>query len=37
MRLKLEETALVEKFGPAYQDYQRQTPAIFPYKWPATK
>jgi protein-S-isoprenylcysteine O-methyltransferase Ste14 len=37
MRLKLEEAALVEKFGPAYQAYQRETPAIFPYKWPATK
>ncbi len=37
MRLKLEETALVEKFGPTYQNYQRETPAIFPYKWPASK
>jgi protein-S-isoprenylcysteine O-methyltransferase Ste14 len=37
MRLKLEETALVEKFGPTYEAYQRETPAIFPYKWPATK
>lgn len=37
MRLKLEEAALIEKFGPTYQAYQRETPAIFPYKWPATK
>ncbi len=36
VRLKLEETALVEKFGAAYQAYQRETPAIFPYKWPTT-
>jgi protein-S-isoprenylcysteine O-methyltransferase Ste14 len=37
LRLKLEETALVEKFGPTYQAYQRETPAILPYKWPASK
>lgn len=37
MRLKLEETALIEKFGATYQNYQRETPAIFPYKWPASK
>jgi protein-S-isoprenylcysteine O-methyltransferase Ste14 len=37
MRLKLEETALVEKFGPTYRTYQNETPAIFPYKWPAAK
>ncbi len=35
-RLKLEEAALVEKFGAAYQAYQQETPAIFPYKWPTT-
>ena len=34
VRLKLEEAALVEKFGADYQAYQRETPAIFPYKWP---
>ncbi len=33
-RLKVEETALVEKFGAAYREYQRQTPALFPYKRP---
>jgi protein-S-isoprenylcysteine O-methyltransferase Ste14 len=37
LRLKLEETALVEKFGVTYQAYQRETPAILPYKWPASK
>lgn len=37
LRLKLEEAALVEKFGPAYEAYQRERPAIFPYKWPASK
>jgi protein-S-isoprenylcysteine O-methyltransferase Ste14 len=37
MRLRLEEAALIEKFGPAYKEYQRETPAIFPYKWPSTK
>ena len=36
LRLKLEEVALTEKFGDAYRNYQRTTPAIFPYKWPAT-
>jgi len=34
MRIRLEEGALVEKFGRAYQLYQDRTPAIFPYKWP---
>lgn len=37
MRLKLEETALVEKFGEAYKNYQVNTPALFPYKWPRQK
>ena len=36
-RLRLEETALVEKFGDAYRTYQRETPALFPYKWPTIK
>jgi protein-S-isoprenylcysteine O-methyltransferase Ste14 len=36
LRLKLEEFALVEKFGDAYKKYQKSTPAIFPYKWPVT-
>ena len=35
-RLRLEEAALVEKFGPAYQEYMRTTPAFLPYKWPRT-
>lgn len=33
LRLRLEETALVEKFGQAYQEYRRSTPALFPWKW----
>jgi isoprenylcysteine carboxyl methyltransferase (ICMT) family protein YpbQ len=37
MRLKLEESALVEKFGDAYRLYQQTTPAIFPIRWPRTK
>ena len=37
LRLKLEEAALVEKFGATYREYQSRTPAIFPYKWPRTK
>jgi len=37
MRLRLEETALVEKFGETYKNYQLSTPALFPYKWPRSK
>jgi protein-S-isoprenylcysteine O-methyltransferase Ste14 len=37
LRLSLEEKALVEKFGAAYQDYQRRTPALFPVKWPSPR
>lgn len=33
-RMRIEETALFEKFGVLYQNYQSRTPAIFPYKWP---
>ena len=33
MRVRLEEAALVEKFGTAYREYQLSTPALFPYKW----
>ncbi|MBI2925185.1 MAG: isoprenylcysteine carboxylmethyltransferase family protein [Verrucomicrobia bacterium] len=33
-RVRLEEEALVEKFGAAYQEYQRRTPSLFPYKRP---
>ncbi|MDQ3624185.1 MAG: isoprenylcysteine carboxylmethyltransferase family protein [Verrucomicrobiota bacterium] len=33
-RLRLEEPALVRKFGDAYREYQRRVPALFPYKWP---
>ena len=33
-RVRIEEAALVEKFGDAYRDYQRTTPALIPYKGP---
>jgi protein-S-isoprenylcysteine O-methyltransferase Ste14 len=33
-RLKIEEAALIEKFGDAYREYQRRTPAVFPCKLP---
>ena len=32
-RLRLEEAALVEKFGDAYRAYQKTTPALFPTQW----
>ena len=31
-RVRLEETALVEKFGEAYRAYQQSTPAVIPWK-----
>lgn len=37
LRLKLEEAALVEKFGDTYREYQRTTPALLPYKFPRTR
>ena len=37
MRLRLEEPALVEKFGDAYRDSQRRVPMVIPYKWPSAK
>jgi protein-S-isoprenylcysteine O-methyltransferase Ste14 len=33
-RIRIEENALIEKFGDAYRQYRRQVPAIFPYKGP---
>ncbi len=33
-RLRLEEPALVAKFGDRYRDYRRDTPAILPWRWP---
>lgn len=37
MRLRLEEPALLEKFGDTYRDYQRRVPMLIPYKWPSAK
>ena len=37
LRLRLEEPALVEKFGDAYRAYQRRVPMLIPYKWPAAQ
>jgi protein-S-isoprenylcysteine O-methyltransferase Ste14 len=37
LRLRLEEPALVGKFGDAYREYQRRVPMLIPYKWPAAK
>lgn len=37
LRLRLEEPALVEKFGDLYRDYQQRVPMLIPYKWPAAK
>jgi protein-S-isoprenylcysteine O-methyltransferase Ste14 len=33
MRVRLEEGALIEKFGDGYREYMRSTPAIFPRPW----
>jgi len=33
-RIRLEEAALVEKFGEGYRNYQRRTPALLPYRRP---
>jgi protein-S-isoprenylcysteine O-methyltransferase len=33
-RLRLEEAALIEKFGAAYEQYRREVPALIPCKWP---
>ncbi|HEY3901577.1 MAG TPA: isoprenylcysteine carboxylmethyltransferase family protein [Chthoniobacter sp.] len=37
LRLRLEEPALVEKFGDRYRDYQRGVPMLIPYKWPSAR
>jgi protein-S-isoprenylcysteine O-methyltransferase Ste14 len=34
LRLRIEEPALIEKFGDAYREYQRRTPMLIPYKLP---
>ncbi len=36
-RLSLEEPALIEKFGEAYRQYMRETPAFLPLHWPRTR
>lgn len=33
-RLSLEEPALLAKFGEAYRNYMRETPAFLPWRWP---
>ena len=35
-RINMEDAALVEKFGDPYREYQRATPALFPYRWRTT-
>lgn len=37
MRIRLEEAALVEKFGERYVEYQRSTPALLPAIWRIAK
>lgn len=37
MRLRLEEPALVGKFGDTYRQYQHRVPMLIPYKWPAAQ
>jgi protein-S-isoprenylcysteine O-methyltransferase Ste14 len=37
MRLRIEEPALIEKFGDAYKEYQRRVPMLIPYKLPGKK
>ena len=34
LRLRIEETALLEKFGHEYRRYKESTPSLLPYKWP---
>ena len=37
VRVRIEEQALLRKFGETYRDYQRSTPALIPYKWTSSK
>ena len=32
LRLRIEEAALIEKFGDAYREYRKRTPALFPWR-----
>jgi protein-S-isoprenylcysteine O-methyltransferase Ste14 len=36
-RRRLEETAMLEKLGDVYREYQRTTPALFPFRWRGTR
>lgn len=36
-RLSLEEPALIAKFGDAYREYMRETPAVLPLRWPRAR
>ncbi len=36
-RVRLEEPALILKFGEPYRDYMTRTPAFIPYRWPHTR
>lgn len=33
LRIRIEEDALIEKFGQAYAEYRKETPALFPAVW----
>jgi protein-S-isoprenylcysteine O-methyltransferase Ste14 len=37
LRLRLEENAMVEKFGSTYRDYQRRVPMLIPNHWSFAK
>jgi len=34
LRIRIEEKALIEKFGESYLEFKRTTPALIPYKGP---
>ncbi|MDB6153974.1 MAG: isoprenylcysteine carboxylmethyltransferase family protein [Chthoniobacteraceae bacterium] len=37
LRLRLEENAMIEKFGSTYRDYQRRVPMLIPNRWSFAK